>query len=102
MSYFTINRVVLVGRLTREPELRALPSGAGGCGCIASPAVAAWAGAAVCTSTLTGTGTGPKATTPFGSIGVGWLGGTCRPAIHVPLVEPWSTTIMRSSITVAC
>jgi single-stranded DNA-binding protein len=28
MSYFTINRVVLVGRLTREPELRTLPSGA--------------------------------------------------------------------------
>jgi single-strand DNA-binding protein len=27
MSYFTINRVVLVGRLTRTPELRALPSG---------------------------------------------------------------------------
>jgi single-strand DNA-binding protein len=32
MSYFTINRVVLVGRLTREPELRALPSGASVCG----------------------------------------------------------------------
>jgi single-strand DNA-binding protein len=31
MSYFTINRVVLVGRLTREPELRALPSGASVC-----------------------------------------------------------------------
>src|SRR5271163_4923470 len=28
MSYFSINRVVLVGRLTRDPELRALPSGA--------------------------------------------------------------------------
>ena len=27
MSYFSINRVVLVGRLTRDPELRALPSG---------------------------------------------------------------------------
>ena len=27
MSNFTINRVVLVGRLTRDPELRALPSG---------------------------------------------------------------------------
>jgi single-strand DNA-binding protein len=27
MSSFTINRVVLVGRLTRDPELRALPSG---------------------------------------------------------------------------
>ena len=24
------------------------------------------------------------------------------PPTHVPLVEPWSTTIMRSSITVAC
>src|SRR5271163_2252466 len=32
MSYFTINRVVLVGRLTRDPELRALPSGASVCG----------------------------------------------------------------------
>jgi single-strand DNA-binding protein len=31
MSYFNINRVVLVGRLTREPELRALPSGASVC-----------------------------------------------------------------------
>jgi single-strand DNA-binding protein len=27
MSYFTINRVVLVGRLTRDVELRSLPSG---------------------------------------------------------------------------
>jgi single-strand DNA-binding protein len=27
MSYFTINRVVLIGRLTRDPELRSLPSG---------------------------------------------------------------------------
>jgi single-strand DNA-binding protein len=27
MSYFAINRVVLVGRLTRDPELRAIPSG---------------------------------------------------------------------------
>jgi single-strand DNA-binding protein len=27
MSFFTINRVVLVGRLTRDPELRSLPSG---------------------------------------------------------------------------
>jgi single-strand DNA-binding protein len=27
MSYSNINRVVIVGRLTREPELRALPSG---------------------------------------------------------------------------
>jgi single-strand DNA-binding protein len=31
MSYFTINRVVLVGRLTRDPELRALPSGRSVC-----------------------------------------------------------------------
>jgi single-strand DNA-binding protein len=30
MSY-TINRVVLVGRLTRDPELRALPSGSSVC-----------------------------------------------------------------------
>jgi single-strand DNA-binding protein len=30
MSY-SINRVVLVGRLTRDPELRALPSGASVC-----------------------------------------------------------------------
>jgi single-strand DNA-binding protein len=27
MSYFTINRVVIVGRLTRDVELRSLPSG---------------------------------------------------------------------------
>ena len=31
MSYFSINRVVLVGRLTREPELRALASGTSVC-----------------------------------------------------------------------
>lgn len=31
MSYSNINRVVLVGRLTRDPELRALPSGASVC-----------------------------------------------------------------------
>jgi single-strand DNA-binding protein len=31
MSYTSINRVVLVGRLTRDPELRALPSGVGVC-----------------------------------------------------------------------
>ncbi len=31
MSYFNINRVVLVGRLTRDPELRALPSGPSVC-----------------------------------------------------------------------
>ena len=31
MSSFTINRVVLVGRLTRGPELSALPSGASVC-----------------------------------------------------------------------
>jgi single-strand DNA-binding protein len=32
MSSFTINRVVLVGRLTRDPELRGLPSGTSVCG----------------------------------------------------------------------
>jgi single-strand DNA-binding protein len=32
MSSFTINRVVLVGRLTRDPEPRALPSGVSVCG----------------------------------------------------------------------
>jgi single-strand DNA-binding protein len=32
MSYFAINRVVIVGRLTRDPELRALPSGTSVCG----------------------------------------------------------------------
>jgi single-strand DNA-binding protein len=32
MSYFSINRVVIVGRLTRDPELRALPSGTSVCG----------------------------------------------------------------------
>ncbi len=31
MSNFTINRVVLIGRLTRDPELRALPSGVSVC-----------------------------------------------------------------------
>ncbi len=31
MSAFSINRVVLVGRLTRDPELRSLPSGAAVC-----------------------------------------------------------------------
>jgi single-strand DNA-binding protein len=31
MSYITINRVVLVGRLTRDPELRSLPSGRSVC-----------------------------------------------------------------------
>ena len=31
MSQFNINRVVLVGRLTRDPELRALPSGTSVC-----------------------------------------------------------------------
>ena len=31
MSNFTINRVVLIGRLTRDPELRALPSGTSVC-----------------------------------------------------------------------
>jgi single-strand DNA-binding protein len=31
MAHFSINRVVLVGRLTRDPELRALPSGSSVC-----------------------------------------------------------------------
>lgn len=31
MSYSNLNRVVLIGRLTRDPELRALPSGAAVC-----------------------------------------------------------------------
>jgi single-strand DNA-binding protein len=31
MSYSNINRVVLVGRLTKDPELRALPSGQSVC-----------------------------------------------------------------------
>lgn len=31
MSSFTINRVVLVGRLTKDPELRPLPSGSNVC-----------------------------------------------------------------------
>lgn len=31
MSGFTINRVVLIGRLTKDPELRTLPSGASVC-----------------------------------------------------------------------
>jgi single-strand DNA-binding protein len=31
VSHYSINRVVLVGRLTRDPELRALPSGASVC-----------------------------------------------------------------------
>ena len=31
MSNFSINRVVLVGRLTRDPELRGLPSGVSVC-----------------------------------------------------------------------
>lgn len=32
MSYTSINRVVLVGRLTRDPEVRSLPSGTSVCG----------------------------------------------------------------------
>ncbi len=32
MSGFSINRVVLVGRLTRDPDLRAMPSGTSVCG----------------------------------------------------------------------
>jgi single-strand DNA-binding protein len=32
MSYSNINRVVLIGRLTSDPELRALPSGSTVCG----------------------------------------------------------------------
>jgi single-strand DNA-binding protein len=32
MSYANTNRVILVGRLTRDPELRALPSGSSVCG----------------------------------------------------------------------
>jgi single-strand DNA-binding protein len=32
MSEFAINRVVLIGRLTRDPELRTLPSGTTVCG----------------------------------------------------------------------
>src|SRR5579872_6137869 len=31
MFHSTINRVVLIGRLTRDPELRALPSGSSVC-----------------------------------------------------------------------
>jgi single-strand DNA-binding protein len=31
LSYFSINRAVIVGRLTREPELRALPTGTSVC-----------------------------------------------------------------------
>jgi single-strand DNA-binding protein len=31
VSYFNINRVVLIGRLTRDPELRATPSGTSVC-----------------------------------------------------------------------
>jgi single-strand DNA-binding protein len=31
MSFFNINRVVLIGRLTRDPELRSLPSGTSVC-----------------------------------------------------------------------
>jgi len=31
VPYFNLNRVVLIGRLTRDPELRALPSGSSVC-----------------------------------------------------------------------
>jgi single-strand DNA-binding protein len=31
MSYFNVNRVVLIGRLTKDPESRALPSGSSVC-----------------------------------------------------------------------
>ena len=31
MSSFTINRIILVGRLTKDPELRSLPSGTSVC-----------------------------------------------------------------------
>lgn len=31
MSHFSINRVVLIGRLTRDPEIRSLPSGVSVC-----------------------------------------------------------------------
>ena len=31
MPYSSLNRVVLIGRLTRDPELRALPSGGSVC-----------------------------------------------------------------------
>ena len=37
MSSFTINRVVLIGRLTKDPELRTLPSGSSVCN-LGSPA----------------------------------------------------------------
>jgi single-strand DNA-binding protein len=32
MSYSSLNRVVLIGRLTRDPELRSTPSGTSVCG----------------------------------------------------------------------
>ncbi len=47
-------------------------------------------------------GTGPNAMMPFSWIGVGVLGAILLGPTYVPLVEPWSATIMRSSITVAC
>ena len=35
-------------------------------------------------------------------MGVGVLAGILLGPTYVPLVEPWSVTLMRSSITVAC
>lgn len=45
---------------------------------------------------------GPIATSPLGSSAVAWLAGKRLPAIHVPLVEPWSVTESGFSVTVAC
>ena len=58
---------------------------AGGAGSGAAPAprrraCAAAAPARAGRARATGTGTGPNATTPFGSIGVGWFGGMLLPA----------------------
>jgi hypothetical protein len=48
-----------------------------------------------------GTGTGPNASTPFGSSGTACPDGSRWPFWYVPLVDPLSVTVMRSSITVA-